>query len=56
VKVSSRSFLPRELRDGLAVSKLPGEIEFVESVPRASGPLDLGTGKLLRCILREKTA
>ncbi len=42
------------LRDALAVYKLPREIEFVESVPRAPGPAGPGTGKLLRRILREK--
>jgi acyl-CoA synthetase (AMP-forming)/AMP-acid ligase II len=36
------------------VYKLPREIEFVESVLRASGPSGPGTGKLLRRILREK--
>ncbi len=42
------------LRDSLAVYKLPREIEFVESLPRAPGPAGPGTGKLLRRILREK--
>lgn len=51
MKIFSACLPPRELRDTLAVYKLPQEIEFVESVPRASG---LGTGKHLRRILREK--
>lgn len=41
-------------REHLAVYKLPREIQFVESVPRAAGPAGPGTGKLLRRILRNK--
>jgi 2-aminobenzoate-CoA ligase len=41
-------------REHLAVYKLPREIEFVESVPRAAGPAGPGTGKLLRRILRDR--
>jgi 2-aminobenzoate-CoA ligase len=41
-------------REHLAVYKLPREIQFVESVPRAAGPAGPGTGKLLRRILRDK--
>jgi acyl-CoA synthetase (AMP-forming)/AMP-acid ligase II len=52
--------LKRELiefsRDKLAVYKLPREVEFTGSVPRAPGPGGPGTGKLLRRLLREKTA
>lgn len=54
MKISSACLLPRELRDTFAVYKVPREIEFVESVPRASGPWGPGTGKLLRRILPEK--
>lgn len=41
-------------RDRIAVYKLPREVEFVESLPRAPGPAGPGTGKLLRRILRER--
>ncbi|MBI2152243.1 MAG: acyl-CoA synthetase [Candidatus Rokubacteria bacterium] len=41
-------------RDKIAVYKLPREIEFTESLPRAPGPAGPGTGKLLRRVLREK--
>jgi len=41
-------------RGKIATYKLPREIEFVESVPRAPGPAGPGTGKLLRGILRER--
>src|SRR3990170_2881083 len=41
-------------RDKIAVYKLPREIEFVETLPRAPGPAGPGTGKLLRRVLREK--
>ena len=41
-------------RDTIAVYKLPREIEFVESLPRAPGPSGPGAGKLLRRILRER--
>ncbi len=41
-------------RDHLAVYKLPREVQFVESVPRAAGPAGPGTGKLLRRILRDR--
>jgi acyl-coenzyme A synthetase/AMP-(fatty) acid ligase len=39
-------------RDALAVYKLPREVVFVDSVPRAPGPAGPGTGKLLRRVLR----
>jgi 2-aminobenzoate-CoA ligase len=49
--------LARELvdfcRDKLAVYKLPREVVFVDSVPRAPGPAGPGTGKLLRRVLRD---
>jgi 2-aminobenzoate-CoA ligase len=41
-------------RGTLAVYKLPREVEFVETVPRAPGPAGPGTGKLLRRVLRDK--
>ena len=40
-------------RDKLAVYKLPREVVFVDSVPRAPGPAGPGTGKLLRRVLRD---
>jgi acyl-CoA synthetase (AMP-forming)/AMP-acid ligase II len=40
-------------RDALAVYKLPRELVFVDSVPRAPGPAGPGTGKLLRRVLRD---
>ena len=40
-------------RDALAVYKLPREVVFVDSVPRAPGPAGPGTGKLLRRVLRD---
>ena len=40
-------------RDVLAVYKLPREVVFVDSVPRAPGPAGPGTGKLLRRVLRD---
>ena len=43
-------------RDQIAVYKLPREVEFVESLPRAPGPGGPGTGKLLRRVLRERAA
>jgi len=39
-------------RDALAVYKLPREMVFVDSVPRAPGPAGPSTGKLLRRVLR----
>ena len=42
------------LRGTLAVYKLPREIEFVTTVPRAAGPAGPGTGKLLRRLLRDR--
>jgi acyl-coenzyme A synthetase/AMP-(fatty) acid ligase len=41
-------------REHLAAYKLPREIQFVESVPRAAGPAGPGTGKLLRRVLRNQ--
>jgi 2-aminobenzoate-CoA ligase len=41
-------------RDKIAVYKLPREVEFVDSLPRAPGPAGPGTGKLLRRVLRER--
>jgi 2-aminobenzoate-CoA ligase len=41
-------------RDTVAVYKLPREVEFVDSLPRAPGPAGPGTGKLLRRLLRER--
>ena len=41
-------------RGAIAVYKLPREVEFVESVPRAPGPAGPGTGKLLRRLLRDR--
>jgi 2-aminobenzoate-CoA ligase len=41
-------------RGHLAVYKLPREVVFTDSVPRAPGPAGPGTGKLLRRVLREK--
>ncbi|MEK7363011.1 MAG: AMP-binding protein, partial [candidate division NC10 bacterium] len=56
--VAATDALKQELtefcRDKIAVYKLPREIEFTESLPRAPGPAGPGTGKLLRRVLREK--
>ncbi len=56
--VAAAEALTRELiescREHLAVYKLPREVEFVETVPRAPGPGGPGTGKLLRRVLRDK--
>jgi 2-aminobenzoate-CoA ligase len=56
--VAAAEALKRELiescREHLAVYKLPREVEFVETVPRAPGPAGPGTGKLLRRVLRDK--
>jgi 2-aminobenzoate-CoA ligase len=56
--VAATAALKQELiefcRDKIAVYKLPREIEFAESLPRAPGPAGPGTGKLLRRVLREK--
>jgi 2-aminobenzoate-CoA ligase len=56
--VAAAEALKRELiescREHLAVYKLPREMEFVETVPRAPGPAGPGTGKLLRRVLRDK--
>jgi 2-aminobenzoate-CoA ligase len=56
--VAAAEALKRELiescREHLAVYKLPREVEFVETVPRAAGPAGPGTGKLLRRVLRDK--
>jgi 2-aminobenzoate-CoA ligase len=41
-------------RDAIAVYKLPREVEFIDSLPRAPGPAGPGTGKLLRRVLRER--
>jgi 2-aminobenzoate-CoA ligase len=43
-------------RDALAVYKLPRDVVFVDAVPRAPGPAGPGTGKLLRRVLRERSA
>jgi acyl-coenzyme A synthetase/AMP-(fatty) acid ligase len=43
-------------RDDLAVYKLPRDVVFVDAVPRAPGPAGPGTGKLLRRVLRERSA
>jgi fatty-acyl-CoA synthase len=55
--VARREGLEREIvdfcRDALAVYKLPREVMFVDSVPRAPGPAGPGTGKLLRRMLRD---
>jgi len=55
--VAAAEALKRELiescREHLAVYKLPREVEFVETVPRAPGPAGPGTGKLLRRVLRD---
>jgi len=55
--VERRAGLEREIvdfcRDALAVYKLPREVVFVDSVPRAPGPAGPGTGKLLRRVLRD---
>lgn len=55
--VTRREGLEREIldscRDALAVYKLPREVVFVDSVPRAPGPAGPGTGKLLRRVLRD---
>jgi 2-aminobenzoate-CoA ligase len=55
--VARREGLEREIvescRDALAVYKLPREVVFVDSVPRAPGPAGPGTGKLLRRVLRD---
>jgi len=42
------------LHGRLAVYKLPREIQWAESVPRAAGPAGPGTGKLLRRVLRDR--
>jgi len=56
--VTASEALRRELvefcRDKIAVYKLPREIEFTETLPRAPGPAGPGTGKLLRRVLRER--
>jgi acyl-coenzyme A synthetase/AMP-(fatty) acid ligase len=49
-----RQRLLEHCRGMLAVYKLPREIEFVPSVPRAPGPAGPGTGKLLRRVLRDQ--
>lgn len=58
--VAASEALKQELidfcRDRIAVYKLPREVEFVESLPRAPGPGGPGTGKLLRRILRDRAA
>jgi len=55
-EAAPRKGLEREIvdscRDALAVYKLPREVVFVDSVPRAPGPAGPGTGKLLRRVLR----
>ena len=38
----------------LAVYKLPREVEFLDRMPRATGPGGPGTGKLLRRLLRQR--
>ena len=38
----------------LAVYKLPRDLEFVNQIPRATGPGGPGTGKLLRRLLRQR--
>jgi len=38
----------------LAVFKLPREVEFVDRMPRPTGPGSPGTGKLLRRLLRQR--
>jgi 2-aminobenzoate-CoA ligase len=43
-------------RDKIAVYKLPREIEWTGQLPRAPGPAGPGTGKLLRRVLRDKSA
>ena len=56
-EAAPRQGLEREIvdscRDALAVYKLPREVVFVDSVPRAPGPAGPGTGKLLRRVLRD---
>lgn len=56
--VAASEALKQELiefcRDKIAVYKLPREVEFADSLPRAPGPAGPGTGKLLRRILREQ--
>ena len=58
--VAATEALKQELiefcRDKIAVYKLPREIEFTESLPRAPGPAGPGTGKLLRRVLRAKAS
>jgi 2-aminobenzoate-CoA ligase len=49
-----RAEIIESCRGHLAVYKLPREVEFVDSVPRAPGPAGPGTGKLLRRILRDR--
>jgi 2-aminobenzoate-CoA ligase len=41
-------------RGAIAVYKLPREVEFIDSLPRAPGPAGPGTGKLLRRMLRDR--
>jgi 2-aminobenzoate-CoA ligase len=41
-------------RGSIAVYKLPREVEFIDSLPRAPGPAGPGTGKLLRRVLRQR--
>jgi 2-aminobenzoate-CoA ligase len=43
-------------RDKIAVYKLPREVEFIDQLPRAPGPAGPATGKLLRRVLRQRTA
>ena len=38
----------------LAVYKLPREVEFLDRMPRATGPGGPGTEKLLRRLLRQR--
>ena len=55
--VTLREGLEQEIvdfcRDALAVYKLPREVVFVDSAPRAPGRAGPGTGKLLRRVLRD---
>ncbi len=53
-RLNSTEELIESCREHLAVYKLPREVEFVETVPRAPGPAGPGTGKLLRRVLRDK--